>query len=99
MGYVLGAICGLIWCAAAALLNFQISKRSVLKDSTTAIMGANVLRVLVDLAALGVVFLLRKVLPFRYEAMLIATAIAMSLVTIFCAYRLSGQLAKKKDDK
>ena len=49
MGYVLGAICGLIWGAAAALLNHQISKRSILKNNTASLLGANVLRILVDL--------------------------------------------------
>lgn len=98
MGYVLGAICGLIWGTAAALLNYQISKHSILKNNTASLLGANVLRILVDLAALAVVFFLRRVLPFRYEAALIATAIAMSMVTIFCAYRMSADLAKKKDE-
>ena len=96
MGYVIGAICGVIWGGAAALLNYQISKRSILKDNTASLLGANVLRILVDLAALAIVFFLRKVLPFRYEATLITTAITMSLVTIVCAYRMSADLAKKK---
>ena len=98
MGYVLGAICGLIWGAAAALLNHQISKRSILKNNTASLLGANVLRILVDLAALAAVFFLRKVLPFRSEAALIATAVAMSMVTIFCAFRMSADLAKQKKD-
>ena len=98
MGYVLGAICGLIWGTAAALLNFQISKNSIMKDNTASLLGANVLRILVDLAALLVVFLLRKVLPFRYEAALIATAVALSMVTIVCAYRMSADLMKQKKD-
>lgn len=100
MRYVLGGICGLIWGTLAALLNFEISKRSILRDQTAALLGANLLRVAVDAAALGLVFLLRGVLPFSYEAMLIFTAIAMSLVTIFCAYRMSAKLMpRNKDDE
>lgn len=99
MAYVLGAVCGLIWGAAAAFLNFTISKRSIAKNSTSAILGANVLRVAVDLVALGAVFLLRRVLPFRYEATLIATALAMSMVTIVLAYRMSMDLRPKSEEK
>ena len=79
-------------------MNHQISKRSILKNNTASLLGANVLRILVDLAALAAVFFLRKVLPFRYEAALIATAVAMSMVTIFCAFRMSADLAKQKKD-
>ena len=97
---VLAALCGLVWGAAAAFLNFAISRKSVTKDSTAALTGASVLRLIVDFAALGLVFLLRNVLPFRFDVTLVATAIAMSLTTIFCAYRLSGQLkAKAKRDE
>lgn len=99
MGYVIGALCGLVWGALAALLNFQISKRSIAKDSTSALLGANLARVGVDIVALGVVFLLRKVLPFPYEAALIAAAIAMSLVTIVCAYRMSADVRPKDKEE
>ena len=92
---VLAAVCGVIWGMAAALLNFWINKKSIEKNSTAALTGASMLRLLVDFAALGLVFLLRKVLPFSFEVMLVATAIAMSLTTIFCAYRLSSQLKPK----
>ena len=97
MAYVLGAVCGLLWGGLAALLNFQISKRSIEAGKNAGLMGANLLRVAVDAAALGAVFLLRKVLPFSYETMLVCTAIGLSLVTIFCAYRLSAKLMEKKD--
>ena len=40
-----------------------------------------------DALALSAVFLLRKVLPFPYEAMLIATALALSAVTLVFAFR------------
>jgi len=99
MGYVIGALCGLVWGAAAALLNSRISKRCIAKNSTPALMGANLARVGVDIAALGAVFLLRKVLPFPYEAMLIATAIAMSLVTIVCAYRMSATVKSEEKEE
>ena len=50
-------------------------------------MAANMGRMAVDLAALGAVYLLRGVLPFSYEAMLVGTAVALSVVTLIYAYR------------
>ena len=99
MGYVIGALCGLVWGAAAALLNFQISKRCIARNSTSALLGANIIRVGVDIVALGTVFLLCRLLPFPYEVALIATAVAMSLVTIVCAYRMSATVKPKDRDK
>ena len=95
MRIIIGALCGLIWGAAAALLNFAISKRSIAKNNTAALMGASIGRIGVDFAALGLVFLLRKVLPFSFEVTMVATAIAMSLVTIVCAYRMSATVKPK----
>ncbi len=51
----------------------------------------NLLRTLTDLAALGIVFLLRKLLPFDYTWMLIATAVALSIGTIVISYRIAGK--------
>ena len=99
MGYVLGGICGVVWGLAAAWVNLQINKRAIAKNSTSALMGANTLRAAVDICALGLVFLLRKVLPFRYEAVLIGTAISLSFFTIFSAYRLSAQLRTGAEEK
>ena len=96
MDYVLGALAGLLWGAAAAVLNMVISKKALEKSNSTALLAANLGRMAVDVAALAVVFLLRKVLPFSYEAMLIGTAVALSLVTIFFAFRLAG---KQKPNK
>lgn len=87
MSYAIGAVVGLIWGAAIGLLNYQITKASLKKDKTAALMGANMLRSLIDLLALGLVFLLRKVLPFSFEATLVATAVGLSIMTIVLAYK------------
>ena len=87
MSYAIGGVVGLIWGAAIGLLNYQITKASLKKGQTSAILGANVLRSFIDLLALGLVFLLRKVLPFSFEATLIATAVGLSVMTIFLAYK------------
>ena len=91
MKIVFAVLLGLIWGAAAALVNSKISAAALKKNTGSAIQTASVSRMAVDIAALGLVFLLRKVLPFSFEVMLVATAIAMSLTTIYCAFRLSNQ--------
>ena len=89
MGFVWGALAGIVWGAAAALLNAFISKKCLDKGTTVAMLLGNLGRVLVDIAALGSIFLLRNSLPFRYEGALVGTAISRSLVMIVCAYRLA----------
>lgn len=91
MNLVIGVLVGLVWGALAALLNLYINKKALAKASTNALMAANFGRLAVDIAALGAVFLLRKLLPFSYEATLIGTAISLSLLTVIFAYRLAGK--------
>lgn len=88
MKLLLGLLAGLAWGVLAALLNHRISLAMIAKNTTPALLGANLLHTAVDIAALGTIFLLRKVLPFRYDAALVGTAIALSLLTIVLAYRM-----------
>ena len=101
MRFVFGAAAGLVWGALAAYLNLQINKKALAKNSTNALLAANLARTAVDIAALGLIVLLRSFLPFRYEAALVGTAIALSLLTIVFAYRLSRpeSPAKKAEDE
>lgn len=89
MNYLWGALAGLVWGAAAALLNAFVSKKCIAKNSSGAMLAANAIRSVVDIGALAAVFLLRKLLPFSFEAALIGTAVALSMLTIVFAYRLS----------
>ncbi len=82
---------GVLWGALAALLNMAINKKALAKGNTNALLAANLGRTAVDLAALGIIFLLRKILPFPYEAMMLGTAIALSLLTVFFAFRMAGK--------
>ena len=86
MNYVLGALAGLLWGALAAFVNLKINQAALKKNTNAAVLGANAARMAVDLAALGTVFLLRKILPFSFEATIIATAVALSLLTVVLAY-------------
>lgn len=97
MKVVLAVLLGLVWGAAAALVNGKISANALKKNSSGAIQAASAGRMAVDIAALGLVFLLRGVLPLPYEVVLVATAVSLSLCTILLAYRMSGAEKKKKD--
>ncbi len=91
MKIAIAVLAGIVWGALAALINMAINKKALAKGSTNALLTANLGRTVVDLAALGVIFLLRKVLPFSYEAMMLGTAIALSLLTVFFAFRMAGK--------
>ena len=86
MNYVFGALVGLRWGALAAFVNLKINQAALKKSTNAAMLGANTARTAVDLIALGTVFLLRKVLPFSFEATIIATAVSLSLLTVVLAY-------------
>lgn len=88
MQYVWGALAGAAWGALAAFINYRINKAAVKNNSNTSMLAANMARMAVDLVALGAVYLLRKRLPFRFEATIIAAAITLSMLTIVFAYRL-----------
>ena len=49
----------------------------------------NLAHMAVDVVALAIVFLVRGLLPFSFEATLIATAAALSIVTIIFTYKIS----------
>lgn len=90
MKYVIGAVAGLVWGSLAALLNGFITKKALDKGNDKLMLASNFLRMLVDVAALGTVFLLRKVLPFSFEAALVGTAAALSLLMIVFAYKMAA---------
>ena len=90
MKYLIGAVAGLIWVSLAALLNALITKKALNKGNDKLMLASNALRMLVDVAALGMVFLLRKVLPFSFEAALVGTAAALSLLMIVFAYKMAA---------
>ena len=89
MKYLIGAVIGLLWGALIAWLNSRINKKAIEKNSTKAIMTANITRTAIDIAALGSVFLLRNVLPGNFEATIVGTAASLGLLTVYFAYRLS----------
>ena len=91
MTYVFGALAGLVWGFLAALLNAFVTKKCIAKQSTNAIMAANFIHMLVDVAALAVVFLLRNLSWMNFAAAIAATAAALSITTIVFTYKLAAQ--------
>ncbi len=87
MRLLIGVLVGLVWGALAGLLNAFINQKLLARGSTNALMAGNLLRLIVDFAAMAAVYLLRNLLPFSWEAVLIGTAVALSLVTIVFAFR------------
>lgn len=87
MNYLWGALAGLAWGGLWGGLNILIMKKCLKKNDSNLLMAANLGRMAVDLVALLLVFLLRKILPFSYEAMLVATAVALSVTSLLFAFR------------
>ncbi len=95
MEYLIGAVIGLLWGALIAWLNSRINKKAIAKNDTKAIMTANMIRMAIDVAALAAVFLLRKVLPWNFEATIAGTAASLGLLTVYFAFRLSKPEGKE----
>ena len=97
MKYVIGGVVGLLWGALVAWLNYRINKKALEKNNTKAIVTANSVRMLIDIAALAAVFLLRNVLPFNFETTIAGTAASLGLLTVVFAFRLTRPEQGGKD--
>ena len=97
MKYVFGAAVGLLWGALIAWVNSLINRKAIAKNTTNALMTANLCRTSLDIVGLGVVFLLRKVLPFSFETTIAGTAAALGLLTVFFAFRLAKPMKEEKN--
>ncbi len=101
---VIGAAAGLAFGSAVSTLNVHITEKYILnvdnqellKTGTSRIMAINAVRLLLDAAALFVVFILRNVLPFSFIPAIIGTAFGLSVVSFFMLYKAAGT---KKNDK
>ena len=92
MEYVIGVLAGLAWVAAAAFINLFITKKAIEKQDTKAALTANYLRLAIDLVALVLIFLCRKILPFSYEACLISAVLALSIGKLIFAFMLGRKI-------
>lgn len=94
MNIVFGIVGGIIWGFLAALLNYYIMKKCIAKNTNQAMMLCNTLRMLVDIVALAVVFLVRNLLPINFTAAIVATAAALSISTIVFTFSLMKEQKK-----
>ena len=81
MQNVLAIVFGIVWGAAAAFINSLIAKKALEKQDMKAAKNARRVQMLVDIAALGLLVLMREILPFSFEYALISAIISLSLLT------------------
>ena len=86
MRYVLGFLAGLVWGVLGACLNHFVLGRA-LRGGDRRVLGANLLRVLIDFILLAAVVLARGALPFPYEMALAGTVSALGMMGIYFAFR------------
>ena len=102
MKLVLGFFAGAVWGVLCACLNNLVLARALSAGKNGGLLGANVLRALIDLAALALIVLARGVLPFPYEMALVGAVSAIGMMGIYFAFRTAGTPEKsdteKKDD-
>ena len=88
---VLSVLAGLVWGGLFGMVNILITKK-IAAGSAGKLNAMSLLRTLVDLAALAVVYFVRDLLPLRFEIVLIATAVTLSLVGIVSAFRIASSM-------
>ena len=78
--YLLGGAAGLAFGLLVAAGNTLLTRRSLqrAKQNTASVMGTSGLRQVINLAALVLVYLLRKVVPLPLAGTLIGTAVGLS---------------------
>ena len=81
MQIVLAIVFGIVWGAAAAFINSLIAKKALEKQDMKAANNARRVQMLVDIAALGLLVLMREILPFSFEYALISAIISLSVLT------------------
>lgn len=96
--YALSAVGGAAFGFAVAYVNMLISKANLNKDNFAAIMGANVLRLLVDAAALAAAYFVCKALSFPMIVPLIAVALGLSVGGMFFLKKIAKQIQSQSDD-
>ena len=94
MQIVYSVLAGLVWGGAVGFVNLPVTKK-VISSSPEKISAVSLLRTLIDVAALAAVYFTRRLLPLRFEATLIATAVTLSLVSILLSFRLAASMKDK----
>lgn len=91
MKYVIGALVGIVWGCIGALINCAITKAAIKKNKDSAMLIANLLRITVDIVLLGIIVLMRNLIPFSFELALVGTVAALSIVNIVFAFKMAAK--------
>ena len=91
---VIGAVAGGLFGLAVAAVGMVLTLRAMKKGGSRALAVAMALRLLLDLAALGAVYLLRNALPLPFEPTLIALATGLALGGILSALLLNRRIGE-----
>ncbi len=100
--YALGGAAGLAFGSLVAYLNSLITKKYLNRnkdkqkpEGTAAAMGLNLIRQLVNIAALAVVFFTRSIVPLPFIATVIGTALGLTAVSVLFVYRLTKHFGEQ----
>ena len=93
MQILFSVLAGLVWGGAVGLVNVLVTKK-LMMGSANQVGAMSLLRTFLDVAALAAVYFTRNLLPLRFEYTLIATAVALSLIGIVVAFRVSASMKK-----
>ena len=97
--YLIGGVIGAAFGFAVANISAVLTRRGMKKDEANAVMAASMLRTLLDILALLIVYLLRNVLPFPFYAVIIGTAVGLSVSNVVLASRMGKRIKKEQNNE
>jgi len=97
--YVISIVGGLVLGLIGAYINSRISKKDADKDSVAGIMGGNIARMAVDIAALAAVFFACRLAAVPNVAALLSTATGLAVGGYLMLRKLvKNKLPNNKED-
>ncbi len=90
MSYFWGVLVGLLWGAVGAVIIGLVTKKCVEKNTPAAMTTANAVKIAVYVVEFVVVFLVRNILPFSYEAVIIGTVLSLAMLQIVFTYKIAN---------
>lgn len=101
MNTFISVISGLCWGSAVAFANSRLLKKAIEKQSVKHFNRINTLRVIIDVAAIAVLFFLKSVLPINSIIAMLSTAVAISVLSTVLSFKIAAagnQLKKPAED-
>ncbi len=84
---------GLVWGTLFGLIGARVTKKMA-SGSEREISSMSLVRTVMDVIALAAVYFTRNLLPLRFEATLVSTAVALTLIGVVAAFRIAAQMKK-----